>query len=790
MATVFCAVAISPESASNRGPDCMRVGIIGVGMTAFRPSTPEYSWKELMFEAASRAYADAGVGPRTEVDSFVTCAEDYYEGFGIFDEFTPDQLGGALRPVCTVTGDGLQGLANAFMQIQTGLIDIAVVEAHSKASDILTLEGIIEHGLDPIWNKPLGGHPFLIAGLEADAFVRKTRTSVKAFAAVVAKNRTNALRNPLAAYAAKVDAEQVLSSAERFAPLRALDIAASADGGVVLVLASEAAARSSRAATIPVGRCPSTWPAGRSDAGTSSRRLACIGPPRSPSNSGATPEAIRSTACASASRNLGGTFRPRRGRSRSWGSANEEGRSDRGRDDLVPSSPPGDGQGDVLRGDQDGPRLRGPDPGGHRHGRQRDRAGRVRRRPHERRIPPRRLRRLPEAVHARLHRRRDRRIQFDRGMVARGLGPRGRGPRRERGEDVLLPAAPAERLRPHLGPDPRSSAAAEPGVDLRDGDEPLHARPRREEGGHRPRRGEEQAQRGRASVRAACGSEDHGRRRAEQRGHGVAGPTARHQPAQRRGLGDRPRLGGFHPPAEDQGPRVDVRRRLVHRLHDVDRPRPLFPGVRRPGRADRLQARQDLGPAEGDRLRGAVRPLRLQGAPSPRGPAAREERRGPDPHPRGRHGAGRGPARLPFRRPDGRRQPDRRDDGPEDRGTLLAAHEPGRQAADPARGPHRRGTGLGGSHAVRLCGGDVVLTQRITKWPGVELSAADLNEGKVTQTRFRPNAKYAWSAGEAMSRFLAELQNGRLIARTCHSCKRILFPPRMFCEVCFRPTDE
>src|SRR5439155_25540 len=146
MATVFCAVAISPESASNRGPDCMRVGIIGVGMTAFRPSTPEYSWKELMFEAASRAYADAGVDPRTEVDSFVTCAEDYYEGFGIFDEFTPDQLGGALR-------------------------------------------------------------------------------------------------NPLAAYAAKVDAEQVLSSAERFAPLRALDIAASADGGVVLVLASEAAAR-------------------------------------------------------------------------------------------------------------------------------------------------------------------------------------------------------------------------------------------------------------------------------------------------------------------------------------------------------------------------------------------------------------------------------------------------------------------------------------------------------------------------------------------------------------------
>ena len=81
------------------------------------------------------------------------------------------------------------------------------------------------------------------------------------------------------------------------------------------------------------------------------------------------------------------------------------------------------------------------------------------------------------------------------------------------------------------------------------------------------------------------------------------------------------------------------------------------------------------------------------------------------------------------------------------------------------------------------------MTARIAKWPGIELSAADLYEGKVTQTRFRPDAKYAWSAGEAMSRFLEELQNGRLIARTCRKCERILFPPRMYCEECFRPTD-
>src|SRR5439155_1476550 len=141
-----------PRSGAAAGREDMRVGIIGIGMTAFRPSTPEYNWKELMFEAASRAYADAEIKPRE-------------------------------------------------------------------------------------------AHPFVLAGLEADAYLRATRTSPKALAAVVAKNRGNGLRNPLAAYGAAVDVDQAIRSEERFAPLRALDISNPADGCVVLVLAAERAAK-------------------------------------------------------------------------------------------------------------------------------------------------------------------------------------------------------------------------------------------------------------------------------------------------------------------------------------------------------------------------------------------------------------------------------------------------------------------------------------------------------------------------------------------------------------------
>jgi len=221
----------------------VRVGIVGVGVVPFRPVTPEYSWKEIMYAAASRAYADAGVDPRTDVGSFITCAEDYWEGFGIFDEFTPDQLGAVLRPACTVTGDGIQGLAQGVMQIRAGLADVVAVEAHSKISDLLTYEGVVAHALDPIWNKPLGGHPYYVAGLEMDAYLRASEVTEKACAAVVAKNRQNALTNDRAAYGAKIDAQDVMRSPPVATPLKELDVAPLADTAVVLVLAAEPRAR-------------------------------------------------------------------------------------------------------------------------------------------------------------------------------------------------------------------------------------------------------------------------------------------------------------------------------------------------------------------------------------------------------------------------------------------------------------------------------------------------------------------------------------------------------------------
>jgi acetyl-CoA C-acetyltransferase len=227
-----------------------RVAIVGVGWSGFRPKTPDLSYKELMYEAAVRAYADAGVDPRRDVDSFVTVAEDFIEGTSIFDEYVPDQLGAALKPVHTITGDGLHGLATGVMLIRSGIARVVVVEGHSKASNLLTPDTILAYAQDPVLNRPLRLNTHFVAGMEMHRYLYESGTTREQCAAVVVKNRRNALRNPLAAYGADLSLEEVLFGPPLAWPLGKRETAATTDGAIVMVLAAEEVARALRQAPI------------------------------------------------------------------------------------------------------------------------------------------------------------------------------------------------------------------------------------------------------------------------------------------------------------------------------------------------------------------------------------------------------------------------------------------------------------------------------------------------------------------------------------------------------------
>lgn len=221
----------------------VRVAVIGIGYYGFKPSVPDLSFREMMFEAAMRAYYDANVDARRDIDVFISCQEDFWEGIAISDEFAPEPIGGVLRPTMTIAGDGLQCIGQAYMIIKSGLADIVAVEAHAKPSDIESIQEIYELSLDPQVRTLNIANPLFQAGLDAIAYMRWSGARREHLAIVAVKNRSRGLLNPRAPHASKISLDMVLSSKPVIYPLTRFEIADFTDVAINIVLASEEKAK-------------------------------------------------------------------------------------------------------------------------------------------------------------------------------------------------------------------------------------------------------------------------------------------------------------------------------------------------------------------------------------------------------------------------------------------------------------------------------------------------------------------------------------------------------------------
>lgn len=64
-------------------------------------------------------------------------------------------------------------------------------------------------------------------------------------------------------------------------------------------------------------------------------------------------------------------------------------------------------------------------------------------------------------------------------------------------------------------------------------------------------------------------------------------------------------------------------------------------------------------------------------------------------------------------------------------------------------------------------------------------------EHEIFRVEEQWNITYLHAAGDVVSRFYQELRDhARLVGRRCLSCRRVLMPPRAYCDRCFVKTHE
>lgn len=238
-----------------------KVAVIGIGATPCRKNAAEFSHKELLYLAAKKAFADAGI-ERKDVGTAVTASFDILEGRGLSNQYTLDSLGGVMKPCDLRVGeDGLYALFMGAMETLANPDEIVVVGAVQKGSERddenAASQNVFLSSLDPVFTRPVFSAAqekfnayapeILFSAMEAKVFMKEKHVTEKHCAQIAAKNYGNALENPDAQNGKNVSADDVMKSSVVSEPIHELEISEKADAACVLVLASEKKAKELKA---------------------------------------------------------------------------------------------------------------------------------------------------------------------------------------------------------------------------------------------------------------------------------------------------------------------------------------------------------------------------------------------------------------------------------------------------------------------------------------------------------------------------------------------------------------
>jgi acetyl-CoA acetyltransferase len=179
----------------------------------------------------------------SDIDFTCSGSSDYLAGQAFSFVMTLDAVG-AWPPIAEshVEMDGAWALYEAWIKIQAGHAETALVYGYSKASPG-DLPRVLSRMLDPYYYGPLWPDSVAVAGLQARAMLDAGMITEAEMAGIAHRNREAARANPHAQLCGSAPVDELLSAEHLSDPLRRHDCPPITDGGCAVVLASAERAR-------------------------------------------------------------------------------------------------------------------------------------------------------------------------------------------------------------------------------------------------------------------------------------------------------------------------------------------------------------------------------------------------------------------------------------------------------------------------------------------------------------------------------------------------------------------
>lgn len=218
------------------------VAIISFSQADHARSRQDVNEVEMLMPLLGEALDGARI-TKDRVDFVCSSSSDYLAGTPFSFVMTLDGFG-PWPPISEshVDMDGAWALYEAWVKMQMGKVDIALIYAYGKSSPG-PLRRVLSRQLEPYYTGPLWADPISMAALQARAGLDAGAFTEADMAEVAAASRRNAKANPSAQLSGDVEPATLLAEDYLVAPLRKHDCPPISDGAAVMVLAAGDVAR-------------------------------------------------------------------------------------------------------------------------------------------------------------------------------------------------------------------------------------------------------------------------------------------------------------------------------------------------------------------------------------------------------------------------------------------------------------------------------------------------------------------------------------------------------------------
>jgi len=213
------------------------VAVVSVAQTTHRRAATEINEVELIQPVIRQVLDQIGAGI-SDIGFTVSGSSDYLAGQAFSFVMTLDAVG-AWPPIVEshVEMDGAWALYEAWLKIQAGHADTALIYGYSKASPG-DLPRVLSRQLDPYYYGPLWPDSVALAGLQARAMLDAGTITEQEMAEIAHRNRQAATTNPHAQLQGSAPVDELLAAGYIAEPLHRHDCPPISDGGVAVVLAA------------------------------------------------------------------------------------------------------------------------------------------------------------------------------------------------------------------------------------------------------------------------------------------------------------------------------------------------------------------------------------------------------------------------------------------------------------------------------------------------------------------------------------------------------------------------